>query len=122
MPITRRQFCRRCGAGLLSIGALGTLVRAQTPPKIIKIDSRKFEFLPPRVTLQRGQPVILELTSQDVIMGFNAPDFGVRTDIIPGKAQQVRIQPEKVGEFTFICDVFCGDGHENMIGQIIVIA
>ena len=122
MPFTRRQFCRRCGAGLLSIGALGTLVRAQTPPKIIKIDSRKFEFIPPRVTLQRGQPVILELTSQDVIMGFNAPDFGVRTDIIPGKAQQVRIQPDKVGEFTFICDVFCGDGHEAMSGKIIVIA
>ena len=55
-------------------------------------------------------------------MGFNAPDFGVRTDIVPGKAQQLRIVPNKVGEFTYLCDVFCGTGHEEMNGKIIVVA
>ena len=95
---------------------------AGTEPKVIKISAQKFAFTPAAVTLKRGQAVILELTSLDVIMGFNAPDFGVRTDIVPGKTQQLRIVPDKAGEFTYLCDVFCGTGHEDMNGKIIVVA
>lgn len=122
MAITRRQFCWRLGAGITGIGTLGAYVMAGNPAPIIKISAKKFAFTPAVVTLKLGQAVILELTSQDVIMGFNAPDFGVRTDIVPGKAQQLRIVPNKVGEFTYLCDVFCGSGHEEMNGKIIVAA
>jgi cytochrome c oxidase subunit 2 len=55
-------------------------------------------------------------------MGFNAPDFGARATIIPGQTARVRIVPNKVGTFTFHCDVFCGDGHEDMDGTIRVVA
>ena len=107
---------------MVVIGTLRAYVMAGEPAPIIKISAKKFEFIPAVVTLKLGQAVILELTSQDVIMGFNAPYFGVRTDIVPGKAQQLRIVPNNVGEFTYLCDVFCGDGHENMSGKIIVVA
>jgi cytochrome c oxidase subunit 2 len=55
-------------------------------------------------------------------MGFNAPDFGVRADIIPGQVARVRLVPDKVGTFTFLCDIFCGSGHETMSGTITVAA
>lgn len=122
MAITRRQFCWCAGAGAAGMGTFGAYVMAGTEPKVIKISAQKFAFTPAVVTLKRGQAVILELTSLDVIMGFNAPDFGVRTDIVPGKTQQLRIVPDKVGEFTYLCDVFCGTGHEEMNGKIIVVA
>jgi len=32
----------------------------------------------------------------------------------------VRVVPEKAGRFTFLCDNFCGDGHEDMNGVIVV--
>jgi cytochrome c oxidase subunit 2 len=32
----------------------------------------------------------------------------------------VRIVPDKAGTFAFHCDVFCGDGHEGMTGEIVV--
>jgi cytochrome c oxidase subunit 2 len=32
----------------------------------------------------------------------------------------VRIVPDKVGRFVFACDNFCGDGHEDMEGVIVV--
>jgi cytochrome c oxidase subunit 2 len=34
----------------------------------------------------------------------------------------VRLMPDKVGTFTFLCDVFCGSGHETMNGTITVVA
>jgi cytochrome c oxidase subunit 2 len=116
--------------GVMGIGA----VLADTPPsqnpvvvanpgeQVIKVNSRKFEFLPGTITLKKGVPVVLELTSSDVIMGFNVPDFKTRATIIPGVVTRIRIVPDKVGTFTFFCDVFCGDGHEDMSGLITVVA
>jgi hypothetical protein len=30
------------------------------------------------------------------------------------------VRPERAGTFAFHCDVFCGDGHEEMSGRIVV--
>jgi cytochrome c oxidase subunit 2 len=53
-------------------------------------------------------------------MGFNAPDFNIRSDIVPTKTMRLRLAPDKAGTFAFLCDVFCGDGHETMSGKLIV--
>ena len=55
-------------------------------------------------------------------MGFSIPDFVTRATIIPGQVTEVAMTPTKVGEFTFLCDVFCGSGHENMDGMLRVVA
>jgi cytochrome c oxidase subunit 2 len=34
----------------------------------------------------------------------------------------VRLTPGKAGTFVFLCDIFCGDGHEGMSGKIHVVA
>jgi len=34
----------------------------------------------------------------------------------------LRFTPDKVGTFTFLCDIFCGDGHEGMSGTMKVVA
>ncbi len=86
----------------------------------IKITAKKFEFSPGEIKLKKGVPVTLEFTSLDVAHGFNCPDLKVRTDITPGKVTRVRIVPETAGTFNFFCDVFCGEGHENMTGKIVV--
>jgi cytochrome c oxidase subunit II len=117
----RRRFF---AAGVAVVGAVlgGGLLRAQTPEKIVRITARRFAYLPGEVTLRRGEPVTIELTSADVVMGFNAPDFNVRADIIPGQVSRVRVTPEKTGTFVFLCDIFCGDGHEGMAGKLHVVA
>jgi cytochrome c oxidase subunit 2 len=45
---------------------------------------------------------------------------GSRADVNPGATATVRFTPNKTGKFTFSCDVFCGEGHEDMTGTIIV--
>ena len=47
-------------------------------------------------------------------------DLGLRIDVEPGKTAQVRFVPEKAGTFLFHCDIFCGTGHEEMAGTMVV--
>ncbi len=118
----RRRLAIAVGSLLLASGA-GTLRVAAAPQeKAIKIMARRFTYTPNRITLTRGVPVVFELTTADVLMGFSLPDFGVRADIEPGKVAKLNFTPDKVGTFTFLCDIFCGSGHETMNGTITVVA
>ena len=47
-------------------------------------------------------------------------ELGVRSDIVPGKVSRLRLTPDKAGSYAFNCDVFCGSGHEDMGGTLIV--
>jgi cytochrome c oxidase subunit 2 len=55
-------------------------------------------------------------------MGFYAKELNASAEIVPGKVTPLRLVPDKTGSFDFICDVFCGDGHEDMGGKIHVTA
>ena len=112
---------RRVMVALLIGSALGgTAHLAAEQPAEIRISAKKFEYHPNKVTAKLGQPVVLVLTSEDRIHGFKMPDFGLRTDIVPGQETRVTLTPDKAGSFTFFCDVFCGDGHEEMEGTLVV--
>ena len=107
-------------AFLIGLSAGTAHVAAQPEEQVIRIAAKKFDYTPNHITLKKGVPIVLEFTSTDVLMGFSAPDLGVRGDIIPGKLARVRIVPGKTGTFTFFCDIFCGSGHEDMTGSITV--
>ena len=116
----------RVGAGVLAFGlaSIATYVMAQPAQpkeKVIRIGAKRFDYTPGELTLKKGEPVILEFTSSDVLMGFNLPDFNLRADIIPDKVTRVRFVPDKTGSFTFLCDIFCGTKHEEMNGRLTVI-
>jgi len=111
---------RRTMIALLAGSALGAARLAAETPAEIRISAKKFEFHPGKVTAKAGQPVVLVLTSEDRIHGFKMPDLGVRNDIVPGKETRVALLPAKPGSYAFFCDVFCGDGHEDMEGTLIV--
>jgi cytochrome c oxidase subunit 2 len=88
--------------------------------KIIKVSAKRFEYSPSQISLKKGKPVILQLTTEDRTHGFSIPDMHLRADLVPGKVSELKITPEKTGEFGFFCDVFCGSGHEGMNGTITV--
>ena len=88
--------------------------------RVIHITAKKFEFSPDSITLKKGEPVVFEISSEDRKHGFILHAFGVRSDVLPGKVNSIRFTPDKTGKFTFSCDVFCGDGHEDMTGTVVV--
>ena len=119
MRFARRRFTWALGGMMLAAATVG-LRAAEPKEQVIKVVARRFTYTPNKLMLKKGVPVVLELTTADVLMGFSAPDFDVRADIIPGKVARVRLNPDKVGTFTFLCDSFCGSGHESMQGTIVV--
>ncbi len=106
---------------LVLVGSTASHVTAEPTERVIKITAKAFEYIPNEITLKKGEPVVLELTSQDLFHGFNITDLGLRADLPPGKTARVQLIPDKTGTFPFHCDNFCGTGHENMTGVINVV-
>jgi cytochrome c oxidase subunit 2 len=127
-----RSICedRRRGLPLLLLsavvaGAIYLVVAAARDvhgavERVVPLTVKRFEYSPRQVRLQQGVPVVFEITSLDVAHGFNVPDFGVRADVIPGRVTRVRLVPDRVGTFSFRCDIVCGAGHEDLEGELIV--
>ena len=110
----------------VAFATLGEATAAETIPvvqqeRVIQVTAKVSEYSPHEIILKKGEPVILELTSQDREHGFRLPDFGVRADIKPGQVTRVRLLPQQVGRFSFACDVFCGVDHEEMVGEVVVV-
>jgi len=106
---------------VLLFGGAHTLSDQQdTDERVVRITASRFEYDPPRIELRKGEPVTLELISLDRIHGFNIPDLGLRTDVLPEQPVRVQFTPKYSGTYTFLCDIFCGDGHDEMSGTIVV--
>jgi len=113
---------RRLVLAGLAAACGGATALAQPMPRTVRIVARKFEFVPAEIALAKGEPVVFELTSEDVTMGFYLPAYNAGTEIIPGRLTRFPFTPDRAGTFEFICDVFCGEGHEDMAGKIVVSA
>jgi cytochrome c oxidase subunit 2 len=103
------------------ISARPTKIGAEDAEHVIQITAKRFEFSPGEITVKKGEQVVLEIKSEDVKHGFSLPDFSVHAAITPGEVSRVRFVPDKTGEFAFVCDIFCGNGHEDMEGTIKVV-
>jgi len=108
-------------AGALALSSVAALALAAKPKRrVIEVVAKKFDFVPGEIHVKQGETVILQFTAPEVPMGFNLADFNLRTDIVPGQVAKLEFTPDKTGTFTFLCDVFCGKGHEDMSGTLIV--
>ena len=88
--------------------------------RVIQLTAERFKFTPEIIHLKAGEPVVLEITSLDRKHGFAVPELSIDETVGAGKATRVRIVPAKAGKYDFHCSVFCGSGHEEMAGQIVV--
>ena len=57
-----------------------------------------------------NRPVIIELSSLDVIHSFGIPAMRVKQDVTPGVGSSVWFTPTQTGEFEVACSQLCGAG------------
>ena len=102
----------------------GIFANAQTEtpatPIEIKMTARRFEFEPKLITVQKGKPVRLLITSTDVQHGFAIDELGIKKKLTPNAVTVVEFTPTRVGRFPFACSVMCGSGHDQMTGELVV--
>ena len=93
---------------------LSGFLRAPDVPQRIEVSVKKFAYTPEEITLKKGEPVVLVLTTQDVTHGLKFKELNLNTTIQKGKPSELAFTPDKAGDFVGHCSVFCGSGHGSM--------
>ena len=74
----------------------------------------------PILKLKEGQTYRLHISSMDLQHGFSLQPMNMNFQILPGYDHVLTITPTQKGEYTIICNEFCGIGHHLMTGRILV--
>ena len=69
-----------------------------------------------------NKPVVLNMTSEDVIHSFYVPSFRVKQDVVPGKLSRLAFEAIETGEYRIFCAEYCGTQHSTMIGMVHVLS
>lgn len=75
----------------------------------------------PVLQLRKGETTRIYLSSYDVQHGMSIQPLNLNFQVIPGYVYVVHFTPSEVGEFSVICNEYCGLGHHSMAGRIIVV-
>ena len=67
-----------------------------------------------------GMPVLVEMTSADVIHSFWVPSLGGKRDLTQGRTSRIAFRADSTGEYWGQCAEFCGVSHANMRLRVIV--
>lgn len=97
-----------------------TGIRLSSPIEEINITSERYMFSPMLVRLKKGKTVKLVLTTYDVQHGLYQPDLKLNLSAYPSKPAEAIITPDKTGEFTVACSLYCGSDHDKMKMSFIV--
>lgn len=97
-------------------------ISGETAVREINMTAFQFGFNPATVTVNKGDKVIIHLTSTDVPHGLDLDEFDIHIPPAPkGEVRTAEFIADKVGTFTYSCaNLYCGGGHHRQLGQLIV--
>lgn len=75
----------------------------------------------PALELERGQSYRLHLSSLDLQHGFSLQPININVQVHPGYEHVLTVTPNAAGEYSIVCNEFCGLGHHTMLGKIFVV-
>ena len=87
--------------------------------KEFTMTAKKFDFSPATITVSEGDKVKITIDNLDVPHGFAIKELDVKQDLPVGKSI-IKFTASKKGTFRFFCSLFCGKGHKEMEGKLIV--
>jgi cytochrome c oxidase subunit II len=120
--ISRRQLLHGVSAAVGAAAVGASIAQSASEPRVIELTARRFVYEPKEIALKVGERVVIAIRSIDFIHGMNLPDLDKRLDLVPGRITRLELQPKEPGVIEFVCDNFCGDGHEEMNGKFVVSA
>jgi len=74
----------------------------------------------PALRLRLGETYRIHLSALDLQHGFSLQPLNMNFQAVPGYDHVLTLTPTSKGEFTIVCNEFCGIGHDKMIGKILV--
>jgi cytochrome c oxidase subunit 2 len=74
----------------------------------------------PILEFQKDQTYRLHISSMDWQHGFSLQPVNINLQIHPEYDMVVTVTPNEAGEFSIVCNEYCGIGHHTMIGKLYV--
>lgn len=71
--------------------------------------------------IPQGATVLFQVVSTDVIHGFNIAGTNVNMMAEPGYISSMEVEMNQTGEFTLLCNEYCGVGHHMMFATVEVV-
>jgi len=75
-----------------------------------------WSFSEPEIRANVGDTLKLTMINEVGVHGLKIDEFNV--EILDGETATIHL--DKAGTYEFYCSIQCGQGHDNMVGQIIV--
>ena len=75
----------------------------------------------PILKLRKGQTYRVHISSLDLQHGFSLQPINMNFQVLPGYDHVLTFTPTSAGEFSIVCNEFCGIGHHLMTGRMIVV-
>ena len=120
---TRTWQCITAGAVGIAASALldGRSFAQTSEPRVIEITARRFAFEPPEVEATVGERIQLVVRSADGVHGLEIKKLKIKKEV-PRGGEPVTIDftPTTEGTFPILCSEYCGNGHNDMRGTLIV--
>ena len=82
--------------------------------------AKMWAFDPAVVRLPPGADVDFYLSALDVTHGMYIEHTNVNLMAVPGSVNAARVHFDAEGEYGVICHEYCGVGHQNMMGRIVI--
>lgn len=95
-------------------------VKADPAVRTFNVTAKKFSFSPSTITVNEGETVKINVSSEDVTHGFLIAEYGINKVLNPGAKETIEFIADQKGTFTIRCSIFCGVGHPGMTGTLIV--
>ncbi|MGA3345660.1 MAG: cupredoxin domain-containing protein [Terracidiphilus sp.] len=106
---------------LLGFASVSQAAATLATPRVIQVTAKRFAFEPAEITVEQGEPVVLELKSADVAHGLRIRELNLDVKVGKGATIQAAFTPQALGDFVGHCSVFCGSGHGQMTLTIHVV-
>jgi cytochrome c oxidase subunit 2 len=88
--------------------------------RVVEVEAKRYEFVPSPIVVKAGEPVRLEVTATDTDHGFGIEAFEIEERLPQGETQTIEFTPDESGEYHIHCTVYCGPGHSDMHGTLVV--
>lgn len=75
----------------------------------------------PILELEKGKQYRLHVSSLDWQHGFSLQPVNINLQVHPGYETVLTITPSETGEYSVVCNEYCGIGHHTMVGRIYVV-
>ena len=126
----RRSSARAFAAAIILFGLSFARTAGQpesaSEPKTFEVVAKRFAFEPATIEVTEGDRVRLMVRSADGPHGVEIKRFRVKKAVPRAKPDDSPVVIEFVasapGKFPILCSEYCGDGHEEMTGTLVVLA